>query len=95
MNQLGTAKDPSNQMKVEVSAGGTMNGAVPGGGATSAAWIQQGLTPGTGVGVGGSGSMVSAPRSLPPLEAVKTRKKGISVCISAIKQTVDQYEQIS
>lgn len=83
MNQPGTATNSSNQMKVELSAGDTTNGAVPGGGATSAAWIQQGLPPGAGVGVGGSGSMVSAPRPLPPLEVVKTRKKGLSVCFPA------------
>lgn len=80
MNPSGTSSDPSNQVpKLEVTAGGAAhatNGTVPGG---AAGWTNQGLAPGAGMTVGGAGALVAPPRSLPALEAVKTRKKGLSV----------------
>lgn len=88
MSQPGITVDSTNQMlKVEVGATGstpgsaassgaaqTTNGGLAGG-AAGALWGAQGL----GTGAGGAGAIVTSSMTLPPLEPVKTRKKGVSV----------------
>lgn len=93
MNHSGPSLNPSNQVpKVEPGASLSLgaeqstNGTVVAGGAAAAGgWTNQGLaTTGLGMTMGGAGAMGAVSKPLPPLEAVKTRKKGLSVGTAAM-----------
>lgn len=93
MNHSGPSLNPSNQvLKVEpgtplsLGAEQSTNGTVAGG-AAAGGWTNQGLAPGLGMTMGGAGVMGAAPKPPPPLEAVKTRKKGLSVGTTVNKHT--------
>lgn len=90
MNHAGPSLNPSNQVpKVEpgtslsLGAEQSTNGTVAGG-AAAGGWTNQGLATGLGMTMGGSGVMGAASKPPPPLEAVKTRKKGLSVGAAAV-----------
>lgn len=92
MSHSGSTLNPSHQVpKVEpgtqlsVGAEQSTNGTVAGG-AAAGGWTNQGLATGLGMAMGGAGVMGAASKPPPPLEAVKTRKKGLSVGTTAVDQ---------